>query len=298
VVTHLATELGVKDPSTIRLTAHNCYSNSPKPQPIKYRAPERLDEMLVHHNQTSSTLYYEVLDIPLPEMEQMKTLKVTFHNTKTEEVAVHHIRLPKESVVEDVLQELKAKVGEEMSGSGESGELRMLEVFYHKIYKIFGPKEKIDTINDQYWTLRAEEIPKEEMQIGSSERLIHVYHMTRDSTQNTQNTAHTQVQNFGEPFFLKVRDDETLAEVKVRLQTKLQVTDEEFAKWKFSFYAVGRSEYLQDTDIVLSKFGNRRDNYGAWEQYLGLEHIDKAPKRPISQHNRGFNYERPVQIRG
>ncbi|KAI4968043.1 hypothetical protein ZWY2020_039887 [Hordeum vulgare] len=36
-------------------------------------------------------------------------------------------------------------------------ELRLLEVFYHKIDKIFAPSEKIENINDQYWTLRAEE---------------------------------------------------------------------------------------------------------------------------------------------
>lgn len=39
-----------------------------------------------------------------------------------------------------------------------------------------------------------------------------------------------QVQNFGEPFFLVIHEGETLAEVKVRVQKKLQVPDEEFSK--------------------------------------------------------------------
>ena len=39
-----------------------------------------------------------------------------------------------------------------------------------------------------------------------------------------------QVQNFGEPFFLVVHEGETLAEVKLRIQKRLQVPDEEFAK--------------------------------------------------------------------
>ncbi|KAE8807002.1 Ubiquitin carboxyl-terminal hydrolase 13 [Hordeum vulgare] len=42
--------------------------------------------------------------------------------------------------------------------SHPDAEHRLLEVFYHKIYKIFAPSEKIENINDQYWTLRAEEI--------------------------------------------------------------------------------------------------------------------------------------------
>lgn len=39
-----------------------------------------------------------------------------------------------------------------------------------------------------------------------------------------------QVQNFGEPFFLVIHEGETLAEIKVRIQKRLQVPDEVFAK--------------------------------------------------------------------
>ena len=51
VVERLAQQLGVDDPSKIRLTSHNCYSQQPKPQPIKYRGVEHLSDMLVHYNQ-------------------------------------------------------------------------------------------------------------------------------------------------------------------------------------------------------------------------------------------------------
>lgn len=39
-----------------------------------------------------------------------------------------------------------------------------------------------------------------------------------------------QIQNFGEPFFFVIHEGETLAAIKVRIQKKLQVPDEEFAK--------------------------------------------------------------------
>ncbi|KAK9128013.1 hypothetical protein Syun_016810 [Stephania yunnanensis] len=119
------------------------------------------------------------------------------------EVVIHSIRLPKQSTVGDILNDLKTK------------------------------------------------IPEEEKNLGPHDRLIHVYHFTKDPSQNQ-----TQVQNFGEPFFLIIHEGETLAEVKVRIQKKLQVPEEEFSK--------------------------RRDVYGAWEQYLGLEHSDSAPKRAYS----------------
>ncbi|XP_042455925.1 ubiquitin C-terminal hydrolase 13-like isoform X3 [Zingiber officinale] len=174
--------------------------------------------------------------------------------------------------------------------SRPDAEVRLLEVFYHKIYKIFPPGEKIENINDQYWTLRAEEIPEEEKSLGLHDRLIHVYHFTRDSNQNQM-----QVQNFGEPFFLVIKEGETLTDIKIRIQKKLQVPDDEFSKWKFAFISLGRPEYLQDSDIVSNRF-QRRDIYGAWEQYLGLEHSDTAPKKAYTTNQNRHTFEKPVKI--
>ncbi|KAI3817516.1 hypothetical protein L1987_11308 [Smallanthus sonchifolius] len=56
----------------------------------------------------------------------------------------------------------------------------------------FPLNEKIENINDQYWTLRSEEVSEEENDAGPQDRLIH---------------------NFEEPF----SQGETLAEVKVRI---------------------------------------------------------------------------------
>ncbi|XP_057507402.1 ubiquitin C-terminal hydrolase 13-like isoform X2 [Actinidia eriantha] len=285
VVERVARQLDLEDPSKIRLTSHNCYSQQPKPQPIKYRGVDRLSDILVHYNQTSDILYYEVLDIPLPELQYLKTLKVAFHHATKDEVSIHTIRLPKQSTVGDVINELKKKV--ELSHL--NAELRLLEVFYHKIYKIFPASDKIENINDQYWTLRAEEIPEEEKSLGPRDRLIHVYHFTKETAQNHM------IQNFGEPFFLVIHDGETLAEVKLRIQKKLQVPVEEYAKWKFAFLALGRPEYLGDSDIISSRF-QRRDVYGAWEQYLGLEHSDNAPKRAYVANQNRHAFEKPVKI--
>ncbi|KAL0736443.1 hypothetical protein Bca4012_012653 [Brassica carinata] len=263
VVERVAEKLGLDDPSKLRLTSHNCYSQQPKPQPIKYRGVEHLSDMLVHYNQTSDILYYEVLDIPLPELQGLKTLKVAFHHATKEEVVIHNIRLPKQSTVGDVINELKTKV----ELSHPDAELRILEVFYHKIYKI----------------------PEEEKNIGPNDRLILVYHFAKETGQNQQ------VQNFGEPFFLVIHEGETLEEIKNRIQKKLHVSDEDFAKWKFAFMSMGRPEYLQDSDVVYNRF-QRRDVYGAFEQYLGLEHTDTTPKRAYAANQNRHTYEKPVKI--
>ncbi|KAG6401642.1 hypothetical protein SASPL_138506 [Salvia splendens] len=303
VVERVAQHLSLDDPSKIRLTPHNCYSQQAKPNPIKYRSVDHLIDMLIHYNQVglilayawdncdcewriSDILYYEVLDIPLPELQCLKTLKVAFHHATKDEATILNIRLPKPSTVGDVLNEIKTKV----ELSQPNAELRLLEVFYHKIYKIFPTHEKIENINDQYWTLRAEEIPEEEKNLGQNNRLIHVYHFTKETAQNQ-----VQVQNFGEPFFLVIHEGETLAEVKARIQKKLQVPDEEFSKWKFAFLSLGRPEYLEDSDIVSTRF-QRRDVYGAWEQYLGLEHSDTTPKRSYNASQNRHTFEKPIKI--
>lgn len=51
VVEKVAEQIGQEAPSKIRLTAHNCYSQQPKPQPIKYQGVDHLSDMLVHYNQ-------------------------------------------------------------------------------------------------------------------------------------------------------------------------------------------------------------------------------------------------------
>ncbi|XP_042056257.1 ubiquitin C-terminal hydrolase 12-like [Salvia splendens] len=276
VVEKIAQQLGLEDPSKIRLTPHNCYSQQPKPNPIKYRSVDHLQDMLMHHNQISDILYYEVLDIPLPELQCIKNLNVAFHHVTKDEAAVVNIRLPKQSTVGDVLDEIKKKV----ELSQPNAELRLLEVFYHKIYKIFPILEKIENINDQYWTMRAEEIPEEEKNLGRNDHLIHVHHFTKEVSQNQM-----QVQNFGDPFLLVIHKDETLADVKLRIQKKLQVPDEEFSKWKF---ALGCPEYLEDSNVVSSRFlVQRREVYGVWKQYLGLEHSVTTPKRAYTIVNQG-----------
>ncbi|WOH06257.1 hypothetical protein DCAR_0625680 [Daucus carota subsp. sativus] len=132
VVGSLALKLGLDDPSKIRLTPHNCISQQPKPHPIRYRAAENLLDMLAFRDQISDILYYEVLDIPLPELQSLKTLKVAFLRSPEEEVVVHNIRLPKKSTVGDLLDEIKTKV----ELSHPNAELRLLELLHHKIYKV------------------------------------------------------------------------------------------------------------------------------------------------------------------
>lgn len=63
VVERVARKIDLDDPSKIRITPHNCYSQQPKPHPIKYRVAEHLFDMLVHYNQVSILLNLSVFSM-------------------------------------------------------------------------------------------------------------------------------------------------------------------------------------------------------------------------------------------
>ncbi|KAJ7975931.1 ubiquitin carboxyl-terminal hydrolase 12 [Quillaja saponaria] len=266
VVEKVARYFGLDDPSKIRLTYQDFSSQTPKNQPIKYQS-----DMLVHYNQTPHILYYEVLGIPLPELEGLENLKVTFHNATKAEDVTYNIWLPKESTVGDVINTLKTKV----ELSQPNTELRLFQVFYHKIYKIFPHDEKVKNLDRKYSSLHAEEISEEEKNLDPNDRLILVSHFSLKEAH-----MNMQAKNFGKPFLLVIHERETLAEVKVRIQKKLNVPDEKFSEWKFAPWSEnGPPEYLQDCDIVSCHF-QRRDVYGVWESaYLGWEHFDMPPEK-------------------
>ncbi|KAK4434083.1 Ubiquitin carboxyl-terminal hydrolase 13 [Sesamum alatum] len=73
VVERVANQLGVDDPSKLRLTSHNLYTQQPKAHPIRYRGVDNLLEMLLHYDPPSDILYFKVLDIPLPELQELRS---------------------------------------------------------------------------------------------------------------------------------------------------------------------------------------------------------------------------------
>ncbi|GLC41652.1 hypothetical protein PLESTB_000692700 [Pleodorina starrii] len=222
----LASVLGLDDPTKLRITRHNYFSSAPQRTPIKWRSVASLEQLLTHQQHPTDIIYYEVLDLPLHEMEQLKTVKVSFHNGRGEFVGEQHsLRLRKEASVADLLAELAGRLVQaaaaaapssratsqsgasaaapdaaaapdraSQGGGGAAADdaslkaaaalaaagrpMRLLEMLSGKIYKVIDPSDRVDTLNDSYWQLRAEFVPEEQLaaNLGPGDFLVHVAH--------------------------------------------------------------------------------------------------------------------------
>ncbi|GMH43258.1 hypothetical protein BSKO_11180 [Bryopsis sp. KO-2023] len=275
VTTELAKHLDVDNPYRIRLTQHNVSAHMPHRSPIKFQGMDSLDVMILHSRQYTNILYYEILDMPLPYLEKLKCMKVNFYNDKAELEGEHRIWLPKDNTVEDLIGALKEKLGEDYEGKA----FRLIEGI-------------------QCWhqrSSRAEVVPLPDRH---GNLFIHVCHFRSDENS-------VSVMTFGDPFWLKIRATDTVADIKPQVKAKLDVSDEEFAKWKFAYHPrqMQSIEYLVDEDIVLEKFArvpsySESDDtkyYGDSGAFLGLEHEDSKPvKRSVP--SRYGVYERGIRI--
>lgn len=100
---------------------------------------------------------------------------------------------------------------------------------------------------------------------------------------------------------LKVGPQERLSSVKQRIQAKLGISDDEFAKWKFGVVRNmrGAADPLEEDDVVASKFvGTGAEGHIGHDNYLALQH-ESTGRRGGSKSRSGFStYERAIKIYG
>ncbi|XP_042480218.1 ubiquitin C-terminal hydrolase 13-like [Macadamia integrifolia] len=138
--------------------------------------------------------------------------------------------------------------------------------------------------------LQNEENPEEGKNLGHQIRLIHIFHFTRDTSQNQMFFEY-----FGVPFSLIIHEGETLAKIKERIQMNWQFPEEKFVKWNFAFIPSAGPIFrrvLKDNDIVSSHF-QITDTHGPWMQHLGLEHSYRTPNRDYDADTMVWKCPRP-----
>lgn len=96
---------------------------------------------------------------------------------------------------------------------------------------------------------------------------------------------------FGDTICMRVGAKETMGEFARRIQQRLGVTDEEFAKWRFCYlkgHFASAVDWLDADDVVTEKFPRQSSAFGggAEQSFLGLVHsVTHVKRTPARTHN-------------
>ncbi|KAL1115934.1 hypothetical protein AAG570_005429, partial [Ranatra chinensis] len=273
------------DPSRLQFFKPHSYKDGPG-NALRWTFEGTLKDLLPHTKpKTPKKIYYQQLTISVNELENKRLFKIIWVGPKMKEEKEITLYPNKGATVADLLEEAKKTV--ELSPDG-TGKLRILEMSCNKIHP--GPKDDtcldslVSSVTSTPKMYRVEEIPRDELNTAEDEILVPVAHFHKDI-----------FSTFGIPFLIKMKQGEPFSKVKERLYKKLCIQEKEFEKFKFAIVSGGRPHFIsEETEYIVNLQEFRPTNQGTGNStrpWLGLEHINKAPKRGR------FNYlEKAIKI--
>ncbi|XP_032457106.1 ubiquitin carboxyl-terminal hydrolase 7 isoform X1 [Nasonia vitripennis] len=264
------------DPYLLQFFKCQNYKDLPG-NPLKCTFDGTLKELVANCKPKTKKIFYQQLSIHVNELENKKQFKCIWVNLTLKEEKEIILYPNKNGTVLNLLEEAKKLV--ELSENG-SGKLRILEIVSNKLQP--GPKEDVpleslSTNGSKIY--RIEEIPKDELNLSEDEILVPVAHFHKDV-----------FSTFGIPFFFKIKHGEPFLQMKERLFKRLDIQEKEFEKFKFAIVTANKPHFINDSPDYCMDIGDFRphqnqifplSNSGANQQkpWLGLDHINKAPKR-------------------
>ncbi|CAG9786247.1 unnamed protein product [Diatraea saccharalis] len=261
------------DPYLIQFFKCQNYKDIPG-VPLKYSYDGILKDLLVYCKpKCPKKLFYQILSIKVNELDNKKQFKCLWVGPNYKEDKELILYPNKGGKVADILAEAAKVV--EMSPEG-SKRLRIVEVSCHKVLPGPDPEITLDQVAISPPRLyRIEEIPKDELQLQEDEVLVPCAHF------------HKQVYaTFGIPFYTRVKHNEPFQAVKDRLQKKLDIPDKEWEKYNFAVVTNGRPNYISEGAVIniydfrpTSNANMSLPDSTGVRPWLGLEHINKTPKR-------------------
>ncbi|KAK2192630.1 hypothetical protein NP493_27g01010 [Ridgeia piscesae] len=216
-------------------------------------------------------IYYQQVNMRINELENKRQFRCVWLDSqfKEEELVLYP---NSNGCMEDLLKEARKHITLDPAGSGK---LRLLEIISNKIFAIQPDNVLLECITNSTGTkvYRIEEVPVDEVDIKEDEALVPVAHFQKEI-----------FSTFGTPFMIKMKQGEPFAQVKERIQHKLDIPEKDFEKFKFALVTMGKHTYLpEDSDFTVDLAEFRpRPLQGSGMQtnpWLGLDHVNKAPKR-------------------
>jgi len=265
--------LGV-DPLNIQFFKSQPYKDSPT-FPVKFETDgtDLLTILAPTHKTTRSPykLFYQVLGIPVADLDHKKQFKLLFYTREDQErEVIFYVTKNPRITVKDVLAELSRVLAEEEKPLKN---LRLLEIISHRISSIIEDDVSADVVQNtavnRYY--RAEEICAEDSATGQDEIVVQVAHFHKEARST-----------FGVPFFFKVRYGETWASVKQRLQARLGMNEKDWAKVRIALVQQGTPNFVEkEEEEATVKAENFTTFSGGFQgrPWIGIEHVNKAPKR-------------------
>ncbi|KAF8894531.1 hypothetical protein BD779DRAFT_1669025 [Infundibulicybe gibba] len=249
------------DPIKLRFTTTHATNGSAK-SVLKRSLNQSIAEIMApsYVNPTTTVILYEKLDVSIVELETKRSLKVTWTGIHNKEEASHPFLLPKTSMVHDLADHLSKLV---TLTPGGTGKIRVFEISKDgKTQKEFTGSEMIGNIPDPV-DLYAEEIPREELEADDADKVIGVFHFSKELSRT-----------HGVPFKFVVKRGEKFVDTKKRLQARIGVSDKDLTKYRFALIQVStfkQPSYIEDDDTIY-------EHQFAPEDVLGLDHVDKRTR--------------------
>jgi ubiquitin carboxyl-terminal hydrolase 7 len=250
------------DPIKLRFTTTNPSNPSQPKMVLKRSLNQSISEIMApnYSNTTSTVILYEKLDVSIVELETKRSLKVIWTGIYNKEEGTHSFLLPKTSMVHELADHLSKLVTLTSNGTGK---IRIFEISKDgKTQKEFTGSEMIGNIPEPV-ELYAEEIPREELEADDSDKVIGVFHFSKDLPRT-----------HGVPFKFVVKRGEKFADTKKRLQARIGASDKDLVKYRFALIQVStfkQPSYIEDDDTIY-------EHQFAPEDVLGLDHVDKSGK--------------------
>lgn len=247
----------------IRLTGCKDYVNGPQTTHLKLGDNLTLRNMLMHlapngQERLSGILYYEVLKRPLEEIENERILDVVWMPMDMRKPEKVVLRVDRKGKIADLLGQVAELYP---SQEGGSGKYRLLEVYHGRVYKEYASDSPISVIPEtrgQKTMYRVEEKTLREDKMSDDDVRIQVVHLANESSEKF----------FGSPFYLVVGKNTKLSDVKKEIQKRLDVSFDDFAKYKFAFISSVSLKLSTNDNVIID------DLMGSFE-YFGLIHQDK-----------------------
>lgn len=156
-------------PTYLRFFAVHNQSGMPK-APLKRNGTQQLLTILNPSNTYSSmqanarndAFYFEVLDIPLAELDNKKAIRVSWISEGVTKEEVVDLLVPKNGNIDDLVDALIKKL--KLKSEEEAGRIRVMEVSYSRISREFRREYPVISLNE-YADVLCERVPEEERQL-------------------------------------------------------------------------------------------------------------------------------------